>query len=91
VVSHISRDGAAQDMGHPAPGHVALVSRPAVLAASAPPDVACGSGDPQDSRPGGRRYLVTFSWGPSSSKAMQENAKRRTAEDQPSRVDPVTQ
>jgi hypothetical protein len=34
---------------------VAPVSRPAVLAASTPPDTACGSGDPQNSRPGGRR------------------------------------
>jgi len=24
-----------------------------------PPEVACGSGDPQDSRPGGRRYQFT--------------------------------
>ncbi len=36
---------------------VAPVSRPAVLAASTPPGAMCGSGDPRDSRPGGRRYI----------------------------------
>jgi tetraacyldisaccharide 4'-kinase len=39
-----------------APG-VAPVSGPAVLVASTPPAERCGSGDPHDSRPGGRRYL----------------------------------
>jgi len=39
---------------------VAPVSRPAVLAASTPPAVMCGSGDPHDSRPGGRRYLFVL-------------------------------
>jgi hypothetical protein len=38
---------------------VAPVSRPAVLAASTPPDTACGSGDPQNSQHGGLRYQFT--------------------------------
>ena len=37
---------------------VAQVSRPADLAASTRPKAACGSADPHDSRPRGRRYLL---------------------------------
>ena len=43
--------------GRPQSVNVPPVSRPAVLAASTPPEAMRGSGDPRDRRPGGRRYL----------------------------------